>query len=92
MPLVSDPSNFVFTGEVGEPILDKNFKLQKLRDLQNKMGLRDDQIISIGDGANDLPMLQVAELGIAYHGKPLLKEALINRIDYTDLSALIYVV
>ncbi len=81
-----------FTGTVKFPILDKNFKAQKLAELQKSMDLTPDQIIAIGDGANDLPMLQSAGLGVAYHGKPLLRDALINRIDFGDLSSLIYAI
>ncbi len=82
----------VLTGEVQRPILDKNFKLQKLSDLKSQMQLIDDEIMAIGDGANDLPMLSNAGVGVAYHGKPILKNAMVNRIEYTDLSSLIYVV
>jgi phosphoserine phosphatase len=81
-----------FAGTVTFPILDKNFKVQKLVELQKSMDLTSDQIIAIGDGANDLPMLQSAGLGVAYHGKPLLRDALINRIDFGDLSSLIYAI
>jgi phosphoserine phosphatase len=81
-----------FAGTVTFPILDKNFKDQKLVELQKSMDLTSDQIIAIGDGANDLPMLQSAGLGVAYHGKPLLRDALINRIDFGDLSSLIYAI
>ena len=48
--------------------------------------------LAIGDGANDLPMLSAVNLGVAYYGKPLLRDALINRIDYTDLRSLSYLV
>ncbi|MCB9973914.1 MAG: HAD hydrolase family protein [Rhodospirillales bacterium] len=46
--------------------------------------------MAIGDGANDLPMLEAAGLGIGYHPKPLLQEKLINVILYNDLSAALY--
>ena len=91
-PLVIPPDNMTFfTGEVKTPILDKMFKRDKLLQLQSDMGLKNNQTMAIGDGANDLPMLQAAGLGVGYHGKPLLKEALENRIDYTDLRSLIYI-
>lgn len=80
------------TGDVGRPILDKNFKLQKLNDLKSEMQLNNNQIIAIGDGANDLPMLSNAGVGVAYFGKPILKDNLINQINYTDLSSLIYLI
>lgn len=82
----------LFTGEVIPPILDKNFKYQKLLELKARMGIATDQVMAVGDGANDLPMLQAAGLGIAYYGKKLLRDTIINRIDYTDLKSLIYLV
>lgn len=91
-PLIPNPNDLIIMGEVGTPIIDKQFKRNKLQELQSAMNLQHDQIIAIGDGANDLPMLQSTELGIAYHGKELLKNNLINRIDYTDLSAVTYLV
>lgn len=84
--------NNTLTGTVKRPILDKNFKLQKLKDLKSFMNLKTENIMAIGDGANDLPMLSSAGHGISYHGKPLLKDSLVNQIHYTDLSSLIYVI
>lgn len=82
--------NNVLTGVVKRPVLDKDFKLKKLNDLKSKMNLDTKNIMAIGDGANDLPMLSSAGLGIAYHGKPLLRDRLLNQVNYTDLSSLIY--
>lgn len=79
-------------GDVKRPILDKNFKLNQMRDYQTSMDLNSDNIMAIGDGANDLPMLMGAGVGVAYFGKPILRDALVNQINYTDLSSLIYVV
>lgn len=84
--------NDCITGDVGTPILDKNFKAEKLKKLSTQMKLSSHEVIAIGDGANDLDMLQNAGMGIGYYPKPLLKDALINRIEYTDLSSLIYTI
>jgi len=84
--------NDVLSGQVQRPILDKNFKHQKLNDLKSSMDLETANIMAIGDGANDLPMLSNAGIGVAYQGKSLLKDSLINQINYTDLSSLIYVI
>lgn len=84
--------NGQLTGDVTRPILDKDFKLKKLHDYQLSMELSPDNIMAIGDGANDLPMLYESGIGVAYHGKPLLRDALINQINYSDLSSLIYLI
>ncbi len=84
--------NGVLTGTVKRPILDKNFKAQKLNDLSQDMNLSLHETIAIGDGANDFKMLEGAGMGVGYYPKPLLKEKLINRIEHTDLSSLIYAI
>ena len=78
------------TGGVKRPILGKDFKKTKLDELSLSMKIVPHEVMAIGDGANDFPMLTAAGLGVAYYPKPLLKEALNNRIEYTDLSSLIY--
>lgn len=82
----------VLTGDVKRPILDKAFKQAKMAELMAEMNLTADQVMAVGDGANDLPMLNHAGAGVGYYPKPLLKDALINRIEYTDLSSLIYTI
>jgi len=79
------------TGQVAKPILDKEAKKNKLDELQDTMNLQTSDICAIGDGANDLPLLQAAGLGVGYRPKPLLIQNLDNIILYTDLSALCYV-
>jgi len=82
--------NGVLSGDVTRPILDKAFKRTKMDELKISMQLQASQIMAVGDGANDLPMLQGAGLGIGYYPKPLLKTTLVNTIEYTDLSTLRY--
>lgn len=86
-----DVQNGLLTGKVHPPILDKAFKRDKLLELVEVMNIESKQTIAIGDGANDLPMLQTAGIGVGYYPKPLLRDQLINRIEYTDLSALMYI-
>jgi phosphoserine phosphatase len=78
------------TGRAVEPILDKDSKLQALTQLaaERRLALRD--TLSVGDGANDLPMLKAAGLGIAYHAKPAVAAESRARIDHNDLTALLY--
>jgi phosphoserine phosphatase len=78
------------SGAVREPILGREAKLATLRALRNEQGLAPAQTLAVGDGANDLAMLQEAGLGVAYHAKPAVAEAAAARIDHGDLTALLY--
>jgi len=78
------------TGEVASPILGKEAKLQTLEDTCKKLGITPDDVLAIGDGANDLPMLLAAGLGVAYHAKPVVRAQAKAQINHCDLSALIY--
>lgn len=79
------------TGSVEGAILDKHAKLNFLQDYSEKMGLDPVQTMAIGDGANDLPMLEAAGLGLGYHPKPLLLENLENCIIHTELTSALYI-
>jgi phosphoserine phosphatase len=79
-----------FAGEVGEPILGHQAKLDALIELQTRLKLRREDTLAIGDGANDIPMIRQAGLGVAYHAKPKVAEAAAARIDHGDLTALLY--
>ena len=78
------------TGEVEEPILGRSAKLAALRELRERFALPRAAVLAVGDGANDLAMLQEAGLGVAYHAKPAVAAAAHVRIDHADLSALLY--
>jgi phosphoserine phosphatase len=78
------------TGKVFEPILGANAKLEALKELSGKLGLTVSDTMAVGDGANDLPMLQAAGLGVAYRAKPKVAAAADARVDYADLTALLY--
>jgi phosphoserine phosphatase len=79
-----------FTGEVKEPILGRAAKLATLVDLTESFDLDDIDTLVVGDGANDLAMIQAAGLGVAYHAKPAVAAAAAARIDHGDLTALLY--
>lgn len=78
------------TGTVSEPILDKESKLFYLKKYCDDLKINIGDSITIGDGANDLPMLEAAGLGIGYHPKPILEDTLINCIRHTDLTSVLY--
>jgi phosphoserine phosphatase len=78
------------TGKVMEPILGQDAKLSALKEIAAAMGLTLDDTLAVGDGANDLPMLQAAGLGVAFRAKPKVAAGAHARIEHTDLSALLY--
>ncbi len=78
------------TGEVADPVLGREAKLETLSALRDRFRLNRDDTLAVGDGANDLPMIQAAGLGVAYHGKPALREAATACIDHGDLTSLLY--
>jgi phosphoserine phosphatase len=78
-------------GAVEEPILGREAKLATLIELRARFGLAPHETMAVGDGANDLAMLEEAGLGIAFHAKPAVAAAAHARIDHADLSALLYV-
>ncbi len=80
----------VLTGEVGHPILGREAKLQALEEAADTLKLDFAQTLAVGDGANDLAMIQRAGLGVAYHAKPLVAAAASASIDHNDLTALLY--
>jgi phosphoserine phosphatase len=78
------------TGEVVEPILGRAAKLATLIELRESFDLDNIDTLVVGDGANDVGMIQQAGLGVAYHAKPAVAAAAAARIDYGDLTALLY--
>jgi phosphoserine phosphatase len=78
------------TGRVLEPILGADAKLAALRELTQRLGLAPLETLAVGDGANDLPMLREAGLGVAFRAKPKVAAAAHARIEHSDLTALLY--
>ncbi len=79
------------TGLVAEPIVGRDAKLQTLVALRERLRLNHDETLAVGDGANDIPMIEAAGLGVAFHGKPAIRKAAAAAcIDYGDLTALLY--
>lgn len=80
----------VLLGAVDEPILDKESKLSFLKSYAAELNIDLSRTAAIGDGANDLPMLAAAGLGIGYRPKPVLEESLPNVLKYADLTGVLY--
>jgi phosphoserine phosphatase len=78
------------SGLVAEPVFGKDAKLTALEHLRDKHGLSVEETLAVGDGANDLAMLEAAGLGVAFHAKPKVAAAADARIDHGDLTALLY--
>ncbi len=78
------------TGEVGEPILDRDAKRATLLELAAAANLPLAATLAIGDGANDLGMLRAAGLGIAFRAKPILAASVACRIEHADLRAVLF--
>jgi phosphoserine phosphatase len=77
-------------GRVREPILGREAKLETLLRLSRELGISPVAALAVGDGANDLPMLEEAGLGVAYRGKPAVAARARMRVDHADLTALLY--
>ena len=82
--------NGFLTGGVAYPILGKDAKVSALEDLVTRMSITEAEVIAVGDGANDLGMLARAGMGVALHAKPAVASQCDVKINFGDLSALLY--
>ena len=80
----------IVTGEVKGAIVDGARKAELLRGLANDMGISLEQAIAVGDGANDLPMLSIAGLGVAFRAKPLVRQNANQAISSVGLDGVLY--
>ncbi|ENW65844.1 phosphoserine phosphatase SerB [Acinetobacter baumannii] len=87
---VLDVQDGVVTGEVKGVIVDGARKAELLRELANKLGISLEQSMAVGDGANDLPMLAIAGLGVAYRAKPLVRQNANQAISSVGLDGVLY--
>jgi phosphoserine phosphatase len=78
------------TGDVAEPVLGREAKLDALQAEAAALGAPLDATLAVGDGANDLAMIEAAGLGVAYRAKPVVAARADARVDHADLTALLY--
>lgn len=82
--------NGKLTGTVDSEIIDAQKKVQLLQQYQADLGLHNSQILAVGDGANDIPMIQAAGIGVAFHAKPKTQAAAKVAINFSGLNGLIW--
>ena len=79
------------TGAVGMPILGRQAKVEALHEITARLNITPDDVMAVGDGANDLGMLGLAGAGVALHAKPAVAAECDIRINHGDLTALLYI-
>ena len=82
--------NGKLTGQVLDPVVDSSTKINSLIEFREMAGLSPEQTMAVGDGANDIPMIREAGLGVAYHPHPAAAEAADITLRHADLRALLY--
>lgn len=78
------------TGRVLGAIVDGGAKAAKLREEMHRLGVRQEQVLAIGDGANDIPMMGEAGTSVAYRAKPAVREHATHALDHAPLDGVLY--
>jgi phosphoserine phosphatase len=87
-----DIADGMVTGEVRTPIVDGARKAELLREIAFQENISLDQVVAVGDGANDLPMLGIAGMGIAFRAKPLVRQTASHAVSFLGLDSLLYLI
>jgi phosphoserine phosphatase len=87
-----DIANGVVSGEVHSPIVDGARKAELLRQIARQENISLEQVVAVGDGANDLPMLGIAGMGIAFRAKPLVRQTASHAVSFLGLDSLLYLI
>jgi len=82
----------VVTGDVPSDVVDGNRKAELVKDIAAREGIRLDQVIAVGDGANDLPMINLAGMGVAFRAKPVVRASAKYSISHGGLDTLLYLI
>jgi phosphoserine phosphatase len=80
----------VLTGRLASEIVDGKKKAELLGSIAQKENISLDQAVAVGDGANDLPMLNIAGMGIAFHAKPLVRQSAKHAVSHLGLDSILY--
>ena len=80
----------MLAGTAAEPILGRQAKIEALKEISARLGISEQDVLAVGDGANDLGMLDLAGMGVALHAKPAVAAQSDMRINHGDLTALLY--
>ena len=80
----------VLTGRVGAEVVDATKKAASLREVAEREDIPLEQVVAVGDGANDLPMMRLAGIGVAYRAKPVVKAAAQYRLSHSHLNSLLH--
>ena len=78
------------TGELEPPVIDAKAKAVILENERKKLKISRNEILAVGDGANDIPMLEIAGLGVGFRPKPVVKAHTSNIIEHCDLTGLLF--
>jgi phosphoserine phosphatase len=87
-----DIADGVVSGLVRTPIVDGARKAELLREIAKQENISLDQVVAVGDGANDLPMLGIAGMGIAFRAKPLVRQTASHAVSFLGLDSLLYLI
>jgi phosphoserine phosphatase len=87
-----DIAEGVVSGMVRTPIVDGARKAELLREIAKQENISLDQVVAVGDGANDLPMLGIAGMGIAFRAKPLVRQTASHAVSFLGLDSLLYLI
>jgi phosphoserine phosphatase len=87
-----DIADGVVSGMVRTPIVDGARKAELLREIAQQENISLDQVVAVGDGANDLPMLGIAGMGIAFRAKPLVRQTASHAVSFLGLDSLLYLI
>ena len=87
-----DMPDGVVSGQVNTPIVDGLRKADLLRQIAQQENISLEQVVAVGDGANDLPMLGIAGMGIAFRAKPLVRQTASHAVSFLGLDSLLYLI